>query len=87
MVFQVLFEELYILNLAIAKGLQRKGLGSLLLKCLFDFSRLKGVERVVLDVHRKNQIAQRFYKKHGFSFAKDCQRSRGKLLVMVRELD
>ncbi len=80
--FRILFEECYLLNIAVAGQWQRRGLGSFLLNALLAFTKRRGIKRIVLDVHKENNRAIAFYKRHGFSFACDPKAVKGNFCVM-----
>jgi len=68
MIWQEMGEEAEILTLAIDPSHQRKGLGSLLLKSLFEHLKKKNVTKVFLEVAEDNESGILFYKNHGFTF-------------------
>lgn len=64
--FSFLFEEAELLNLAVARKMQKKGLGSQLLKA-GEIELLKqGIEKIFLEVRKSNFSAQKLYEKQGF---------------------
>jgi len=60
----VLLDEASIMNLAVAPGYRRCGIGSALLRALL--SRLESAEYVFLEVRAGNEAAQALYRAHGF---------------------
>lgn len=58
--------EIEILNLAVSSHARRQGVGSQLLAAAFEWGRLVGAERAILDVRPSNQAALRLYERHGF---------------------
>jgi len=77
-------DELYIPELSVAPEFQRRGIGSMLLDLVLRYGRVKGAERVVLDVDPDNEAAVGLYLSRGFSFVGGGHRS-GKKRVMVHE--
>jgi ribosomal protein S18 acetylase RimI-like enzyme len=59
-------QVLYIQHMAIAPEFRRRGVGTLLLSSAMESARIKGINRVELDVWTFNAEARRFYTKHGF---------------------
>lgn len=64
--FWLIFDEAHILNVAIKKGFQGKGIGSLLVKKAIAFVQKKGAKWVRLEVRITNKKATSFYKNLGF---------------------
>lgn len=58
--------EIEILNLAVSLHARRQGVGSQLLTAAFEWGRLVGAERAILDVRPSNRAALRLYERHGF---------------------
>lgn len=56
-----------ILNMAIAPGQRRKGIGSKLLAAVEEEAKAKSAERMYLEVRESNSAAIAFYEKHGFA--------------------
>jgi ribosomal-protein-alanine N-acetyltransferase len=56
-----------ILNMAIAPGQRRKGIGSKLLAAVEEEAKAKNAERMYLEVRESNSAAIAFYEKHGFA--------------------
>ncbi len=59
--------EAEILNIAITKSLQNKGLGQTLLDRFFMKTESRGISEIWLEVRETNLKAFSFYKKNGFS--------------------
>jgi [ribosomal protein S18]-alanine N-acetyltransferase len=59
--------EAHILNLCIAPGHQRRGLGRRLLLRLLDLARWHRAERVFLEVRPSNEAAIALYRQEGFN--------------------
>ncbi|MDL1969400.1 MAG: ribosomal protein S18-alanine N-acetyltransferase [Candidatus Desulfofervidaceae bacterium] len=64
--FWIIWDEMHILNIAVRKILQGKGIGSLLISKALNYAGSKGVKRVKLEVRASNQRAISLYKKFGF---------------------
>ncbi len=64
--YQVVAGEMHLLNLTVAPGLRRGGLGGLLLTRVLEQGARRGAERVFLEVRRSNQSAQGLYGRFGF---------------------
>ena len=60
----------HIMNLAVAQGQRRRGLGSALLRTGIDYLRGLGARTVELEVRVNNQPAIRLYQKFGFTIAR-----------------
>ena len=60
-------DEFEILNMAVSPGNRRQGIGSKLLECALEFSRIAGGARVYLDVRASNEPAIALYTRHGFT--------------------
>jgi ribosomal-protein-alanine N-acetyltransferase len=48
------------------KRYRNKGIGTLLLSALIDYSGQVGIKRMTLEVREHNDAALRLYEKHGF---------------------
>lgn len=64
--FSYLFEEAELLNIAVAKKVQKKGLGSSLIQKGQQELACFGVEKIFLEVRESNLSAQKLYEKNGF---------------------
>ncbi len=60
-------DEFEILNMAVSPGNRRQGIGSKLLACALEFSRVSGSARVYLEVRASNEPAIALYTSHGFT--------------------
>jgi [ribosomal protein S18]-alanine N-acetyltransferase len=60
-------EEAHLLNLSIAAPLQRRGLGSELLRYCIKLARDCGVHTMYLEVRSSNDAGRALYTRHGFS--------------------
>jgi len=67
--FWVLFEEMHILNLAVAGKHRRKGIARALVKEAFKFALKLGSVSATLEVREKNMPATSFYTRVGFEKA------------------
>ncbi len=59
--------EAHLLNLSIAAPLQRRGLGSELLRFVVTLAQERGVQSVYLEVRESNAGGRALYARHGFS--------------------
>jgi len=64
--FWIIWDEMHILNIAVRKSLQGRGIGSLLISEAFNYAVKKQVKWIRLEVRETNQKAISFYKKLGF---------------------
>ncbi|HUO45027.1 MAG TPA: ribosomal protein S18-alanine N-acetyltransferase [Burkholderiales bacterium] len=84
--------EAHLLNLSVAAGWQRRGLGRELLRHLLELARREAVERILLEVRESNRAAQALYENSGFSriaLRRDyypADHGREDAVVMAREL-
>ena len=62
-------EEAEVLNLAVAPGSRRKGMGGALLQAAVEEFRTRGANRVYLEVRETIAAGIAFYEKHGFGKA------------------
>lgn len=62
----IIQDEAHIVNLAVDPDYRKQGIGTKLLRSLFEEARKKVVERATLEVRASNTIAQQFYKRFGF---------------------
>lgn len=76
-------KEAYIIFLAVAHHYQGNNLGEKLLDHCIQISTQKGMKSVRLEVQKDNQIAIRFYQKHGFKIIEDASK---KSLYMENKL-
>jgi ribosomal-protein-alanine acetyltransferase len=56
-------------NIVVAEGSRRFGLGSLLIRALFEAARDRKVNRIFLEVRESNAAARSFYETCGFAIA------------------
>ena len=56
-----------IIGIGVNKKNQRAGIGTKLLKKIFEKAKSLNIEKIFLEVDQKNEKAQNFYKKNGFS--------------------
>lgn len=64
--FKYDYHEAHITNIAVMPNYQEKGLGSALLKNLFEQAVKKGCRQISLEVRQSNQKAQQLYENLGF---------------------
>lgn len=64
--FWVVFEELRLMNLAVASPARRQGLATALVRHALAVGRERGAGRAVLEVRSSNEAAQRLYERMGF---------------------
>lgn len=67
--------QAYIIFLAVADHYQGNNLGEKLLNHCIHISIQKGMKSVRLEVQKDNQLAIRFYQKHGFKIIGDASKS------------
>lgn len=67
LIARVVAGEAELLNIVVARGLRRQGLGRALVKVLVDAMRHELVTRIFLEVRISNQAAIRLYESFGFS--------------------
>lgn len=60
-------DEAELLNLAVAGGSRRRGIGSALLRHVLDSAVEQGVRTVYLEVRASNEAARSLYESHGFA--------------------
>lgn len=65
-IFQVIFSEGHLLNLAVSKEMQGKKIGRFLLQEVLKMSRAHGAESVFLEVRPSNIAGVALYEKFGF---------------------
>ena len=59
-------EEAHLLNLAVASGWQRRGVGARFVRHLIGGVRMQGLEMLYLEVRPSNVAARRMYERFGF---------------------
>ncbi len=67
-IFWVLFDECHILNICVAKGMRRCGLGGKLMETCEDVAADTGASYIYLEVREGNSPAISLYKKLGFRY-------------------
>ncbi len=80
----------HLTTLAIDENLQRRGLGSLLLKMVLAKAYLEGISKMSLEVRPSNKAAQRLYASHGFKVQqrwKGYYRDEDALIMINENLD
>lgn len=60
-------DEAHIINIAVRKGYQRKGIGELLLISIIGLAMKLDTRAIILEVRVSNTPAQRLYSKYGFT--------------------
>jgi ribosomal-protein-alanine N-acetyltransferase len=65
--YWLVHEEIHLLSLAVHPALRRRGLGETMVKRVLEATRFVAGRRVVLEVRRSNQNAQKLYKKMRFA--------------------
>ena len=65
-VFQLVLDELHVLNLAVAPEYRRQGYGRWLLQLALDVGAGRGARRALLEVRRSNEEALALYRTLGF---------------------
>ncbi|MCX7905631.1 MAG: ribosomal protein S18-alanine N-acetyltransferase [Elusimicrobiales bacterium] len=65
--FWVIFNEIEINSLVVSKKFIRRGIASLLLSKVFEFSKKFNIKRLILEVNENNVAAIKLYEKYGFS--------------------
>lgn len=61
------FDEGEVMNIAVRKDCQRKGMADRLFQALLEAGRKNGIRRFFLEVRVSNEAAIRLYEKNGFS--------------------
>lgn len=62
----LVLDEAHLLNISVAKNMQRRGLGSICMEYLFKQARLRGATQFFLEVRPSNAPALALYRQHGF---------------------
>lgn len=65
-IFDIIFDEMHILNLAVHLEHRKKNIGKFILKHSLNFALAKKIKKIFLEVRASNYIAQKLYKKFGF---------------------
>jgi ribosomal-protein-alanine N-acetyltransferase len=88
---RVMSDEAEVLNLAVRKDVQRKGIGRHLLDAIFESFRKRGVREVYLEVRVSNAAGQAFYERLGFRQVgrrrSYYDKPREDALILARQLD
>lgn len=66
-VFQVVADEMHIMNLTVAPERRGRGLGRFLLRLAKDFAARRGARQAFLEVRESNLAARALYRSAGFS--------------------
>jgi ribosomal-protein-alanine N-acetyltransferase len=83
-IFRLVLDECYVINITVAEANRRMGIGSLLMQHMMAKARKSGCERIVLDVRRDNHGALTFYESLGFESA-GCANA-GKDYIMIKKI-
>ncbi|MFZ5432199.1 MAG: ribosomal protein S18-alanine N-acetyltransferase [Calditrichota bacterium] len=67
LVTQWVMDEIHILNIAVAKDMQRRGIARQLLEMLLDSGKRCGIAEIFLEVRKSNHPAQALYHAFGFT--------------------
>jgi ribosomal-protein-alanine N-acetyltransferase len=65
-VMLLVLDEAHLLNISVARAMQRRGLGTICLDYLFKQARLRGATQLFLEVRPSNAPALALYRRHGF---------------------
>ncbi len=65
--FWIVFEELRIMNVAVAESMRRRGIATRLVRQALALARDQGVRRAMLEVRVSNKAAIAMYERLGFS--------------------
>ena len=65
-IFYNVLDEMHILDITVAKGMQSKGIGSLMLDSVIKINSGRGIKDFFLEVRTSNLKAVNLYKKFGF---------------------
>jgi [ribosomal protein S18]-alanine N-acetyltransferase len=65
-IFQVIIDEMHLLNIAVDLDCQMKGIGSRILKKVHKIAEERDVTAIYLEVRRSNEPAINMYKKFGY---------------------
>ena len=66
-VFQIVLDEAQINYFVVKKKFRKRGFGSYLMNYLIQRCKEKNINRLLLEVSQKNQIAEKFYNRFDFS--------------------
>ncbi len=84
--FRMLWEEIYILKVAVHPDFRGRGIGTGLIQHAERHGRAAGASRAVLEVAGSNTPAVNLYTKLGFEFARKDPRYSDNPLIMVKSL-
>lgn len=73
---QELHKHTGVLGMGIISGFRHKGIGTELIKSTINHARLRGIERIELEVYANNLTVQKLYEKTGF--VKEVIKRKGK---------
>jgi len=62
----IAYDEIHLLSIAVVPATRRCGFGAEILREVVERGRMRGAERVILEVREGNAAARAFYGKHGF---------------------
>jgi ribosomal-protein-alanine N-acetyltransferase len=83
-------QEAHIINLAVAPGFRKKGLGVAMLDHVLEFARKTGANLATLEVRESNVAARGLYEKCGFKFVAIRKKyyvdNQEDAVVMIKEL-
>jgi len=65
LIFWIVYDEAYLLNLAVRRGSRRNGIGRKLMAFLIEFSRRHGARWIGLEVRKSNRPARALYTEFG----------------------
>lgn len=65
-IYQVIFNEAHLLNLAVDPVHQKRGIGKKMLEAILSDCKQKGAESMFLEVRPTNEAARALYEKRGF---------------------
>ena len=83
--FRALWEEVYILKVAVSRIFRMNGVATALMKQVVNQGIENGAERMVLEVAASNANALKLYRKIGFDFVENAKLSNDSL-IMVKKL-
>lgn len=86
--FRIIKDEAYIMKICVREDYRCQGIGGRILETFFSLCRVRGILYVALDVDRKNQVAEHFYRQNLFEPAckQNIQVSDDSTFVMIRKL-
>ena len=66
-IFEKVFDEGHITNLAVSKHYRRKGVATRLVNKMLDLAKGMGIKEIFLEVSESNEAARKLYSKFGFA--------------------